>query len=74
MGAGASSLMRLRKALVIRAYNSRKKEETLHEQFFPYAYRKNNILYISLDDVKRVLSLDAPWVDELFKRCVGDMV
>jgi len=24
--------------------------------------------------VKKALSLDAPWVDELFRRCIGDLV
>eukprot|EP01041_Mallomonas_annulata_P008592 gene8592-17721_t len=75
MGAGASSLMRLRKTLVIRAYNTRKGDETLEEQFKPYIYRKtNNKEYISLEDIKSALSLDAPWVDDLFKRCIGETI
>jgi len=40
MGGGASSLIRLRKALVIRAYNLRKAELTLDEQFRPHAIRQ----------------------------------
>ena len=39
MGAGASSLNRLRKAVLMRAYNVRQSDETLEEQFRKYAYR-----------------------------------
>ena len=39
MGGGASSLIRLRKALVIRAYNLRSAEQTLDEQFRPLTFR-----------------------------------
>eukprot|EP00607_Mallomonas_marina_P006258 CAMPEP_0182439088 /NCGR_PEP_ID=MMETSP1167-20130531/86206_1 /TAXON_ID=2988 /ORGANISM="Mallomonas Sp, Strain CCMP3275" /LENGTH=413 /DNA_ID=CAMNT_0024632689 /DNA_START=93 /DNA_END=1334 /DNA_ORIENTATION=- len=74
MGAGASSLMRLRKTLVLRAYNTRKNDETLEEQFRRYTYKKDSISYISLGDVKTALSLDAPWVDDLFRRCIGETV
>ena len=48
MGSGAStdragssnSVLRLRKALVIRAYNLRRKDETLHAQFKKFAHQK----------------------------------
>ena len=40
MGAGASSMNRLRKAILMRAYNVRNSDETLEEQFRKYAYRK----------------------------------
>lgn len=40
MGAGVSSMNRLRKALVMRAYNLRDSEETLEEYFKKYTYKK----------------------------------
>ncbi len=40
MGSGVSSMLRLRKTLVIRAYNLRGKDETVEEQFSKYAYPK----------------------------------
>ncbi len=39
MGGGASTLIRLRKALVMRAYNLRNGAQTFDEQFRQYAYR-----------------------------------
>jgi hypothetical protein len=78
MGAAAStgnSILRLRKALAIRAYNVRDSEETLDEQFKKFALRKpgETRLYITLVDVKRCLEVepDSLWVDELFKRCTN---
>mmetsp|Transcript_21437 Transcript_21437/g.31058 ORF Transcript_21437/g.31058 Transcript_21437/m.31058 type:complete len:520 (+) Transcript_21437:166-1725(+) len=71
MGAGASSINRLRKALIMRAYNTRNADETLEEQFHKHTYRKGDILYISIQDVKRALSVDAQWVDQLFERAMG---
>ena len=38
MGGGASSLNRLRKTLLLRAYNLRSEDMTLEEQFSPFAY------------------------------------
>jgi hypothetical protein len=42
MGAGASAAhnSRLRKALVMRAYNSRPRDTTLEDQFAKYAFKK----------------------------------
>ena len=79
MGAGASSsssssssssAQRLRKALVIRAYNLRKKDETLQDQFRKFAYVKSPTkrssaensttgggLYISMENIKSCLNL-----------------
>lgn len=74
MGAGASSQNRLRKALVIRAFNTRSENETIEEQFSRFVYKKNGVLYISLKDIKLALSLDAAWIDELFSRCMGGEV
>jgi hypothetical protein len=77
MGAGASShttpssLNRLRKALVMRAYNIRKSDETLEELFRPHAYRSPSGVCISIATIKNVLSEDAPWVDLLFEQMVG---
>lgn len=80
MGAGASShtspsaLNRLRKALVMRAYNIRQSDETLGELFRPHAYRSSNVFYISVSAVKKTLAEDAPWVDLLFEQVVGHEV
>lgn len=80
MGAGASSqtspssLNRLRKALIMRAYNIRKSDETLDELFKPQAYRSSSGLYISVSSVKKILSENAPWVDLLFDQVVDSSV
>lgn len=77
MGSGASSQnSRLRKAIVIKAYNCRQSEETFQEQFKKYAYRKNakSKLYISLAKVKVALGLDASWADSLFKNTIGEVI
>jgi hypothetical protein len=75
-GVSSSSTMRLRKAIVIRAYNLRKSDVTLDEQFRPYARRDHlNKLTITLENVKKCLELDdgALWtsVKELFQHCMG---
>ena len=75
-GVSSSSTMRLRKAIVIRAYNLRKSDVTLDEQFRPYAKRDHlNKLTITLENVKKCLELDdgALWtsVEELFEHCMG---
>lgn len=75
-GVSSSSTVRLRKAIVIRAYNLRKSDETLDEQFRPYAKRDHsNKLTITLGDVKKCLQLDdgALWtsIEELFSHCMG---
>jgi hypothetical protein len=40
MGAGVSSINRLRKAIVLRAYNTREENETLEDQFRKHTYKK----------------------------------
>ena len=40
-----ASNARLRKALILRAYNIRGREETLEDQFLKYTY-KNKVLFI----------------------------
>jgi hypothetical protein len=40
MGAGVSTVNRLRKAIILRAYNIRDKNETLEEQFKRHTYKK----------------------------------
>ncbi len=80
MGSGVSSerntQSRLRNALVLRAYNVRSKDITLEEQFAEYAFRKEQggVLYISIDNIKKVLSVDAPWIDDLFHTLIGSNV
>ena len=73
MGAGISSL-RLRKAIVIRAYNLRKGNETLEEQFRSFAWRGDDgIMYISLLDIKSCLCFaEISWADDMIKRLIGD--
>ena len=70
MGAGASSLQRARKVLVIRAYNARKKNETLSEQFQSMTKTdKDGQRIIRLADVKAALGLSkAAWFDDVVMR------
>lgn len=69
MGSGASILSRVRKALVIRAYNLRAADQTLIEQFLPYSFQKDGQgLYITVDSVKKCLKLDNgeyKWIEDL---------
>lgn len=60
MGAGASSLPRLRKALLMKAYNSRKQEDlSLFEQFLPFAHQKDDsAYYIYIAQVKVCLGIE----------------
>ena len=78
MGAGASSLGRLRKAIVIRSYNLRKPNETVDEQFRKFARRgEDNVLYITMDDVRKCLGMEAKeyeWIENLFQHTFGGQV
>lgn len=77
MGSGSSSLPRLRKALIIRAYNVRKEDETLDELFREYAHWKDNLLYISYNDIRKCLRIESgeyAWIDTLFYSMFGGMV
>ncbi|KAJ1434185.1 hypothetical protein B484DRAFT_394164, partial [Ochromonadaceae sp. CCMP2298] len=78
MGAGASALPRLRKALVIRSYNLRAPDETIEEQFRVYAFRDaRNVLHIKLSDIKLCLGMDSGeymWVEDLFQHTFGAQV
>ena len=78
MGGGVSSLSRLRKAVVIRAYNLRTLEETVDTQFRQYATRgTDGALHISIDAVKRCLKMDTKeyeWVNQLFQLMIGGEV
>lgn len=80
MGSGVSTLARLRKSLVIKAYNLRSEGQTLDQQFREYAFRKpgesstgstgSTTYYITFSDVKKCLQLNNSsnsWVDDLFK-------
>ena len=77
MGSGGStlnSLVRLRKAICIRAHNLRAADETLEDQFAKYSFKKNdNKRYICLQDVKQALSTDAPWIEDLFRNLIGNV-
>jgi hypothetical protein len=74
MGAGASTASRLRKALVIRAFNLRSPNESLEDQFQPYTQIINGKRCISAPEIKKALDFDAPWVDDLFKIFFGEKV
>ena len=78
MGAGASSLPRLRKALLIKAYNTRRSPElSLYEQFLPFAAQlpEDKMFYITVPRIKECLGLDAKdyaWLDELLNTMFRD--
>ena len=78
MGAGASSLARLRKAIVIRSYNLRKPGESVDEQFRHCATRDaDNGLCIGIDDIRKCLSMESKeyeWIEHLFKHTFGGQV
>jgi hypothetical protein len=78
MGGGVSSLSRLRKAIVIRAYNLRKPDETLDDQFRRFAVRDvDGVLYISFDNIKRCLLMETKeydWVDMFLQHSFGTEV
>lgn len=78
MGGGASSLIRLRKAIIIRSYNLRKPEETVDQQFRKFAVRgEDGILIISLHNIRNCLEMEAKeydWIDHLFLRIFGGQV
>jgi len=73
MGGGSSSLHRLRKILIIRAYNSRPEGITLEEQFLKFTevdQKGQRVLTVSA--IKQALGLkpndkSALWLDELVK-------
>jgi hypothetical protein len=73
-----SSLSRLRKAVVIRAYNLRKPDETLDDQFRRFAVRDvDGVLYISFDNIKRCLLMETKeydWVDKFLQHSFGTEV
>lgn len=71
MGSGISSLARLRKAVLIRAYNLRASDQTLIDQFMPFTYQKDGKgLHISIHQIKKCLKMDSPeykWVEEVLQ-------
>lgn len=71
MGSGVSSLARLRKAVLIRAYNLRASDQTLIDQFMPFTYQKDGKgLYISIHQIKKCLKMessDYKWVEEVLQ-------
>jgi hypothetical protein len=73
MGGGASSLSRLRKVLLIRAYNSRPKDQTVSEQFSQYRrLNEQGQAVLTREDIKTAVGLTAPWFDELLQRYAAD--
>lgn len=78
MGAGASSLNRLRKAVVIRAYNLREPDATVDDQFRRFAVRAaDNSLYITISNVRKCLGMESKeheWVDDLLHHAFGTQV
>ena len=82
-GISASSVNRLRKTILIRAYNLRQKDETLDEQFRCHSTRSSTsssgkVSMLMLPDVKKVLQLEdgALWasIEELLCHCAGNQV
>lgn len=71
MGAGASSLPRLRKALLIRAYNLRDKDQSLVDQFIPFAFRGPDMqMYILPSQIQNALRMTSPdyaWLEDLLQ-------
>ena len=89
-GISASSVNRLRKTILIRAYNLRQKDETLDEQFRSHAKRSTGnttsssssssgkTSMLMLPDIQKVLQLEdgALWasIEELLCHCAGHQV
>jgi hypothetical protein len=71
MGSGVSSLSRLRKTVLIRAYNLRPENQSLIDQFMPFTFPKEGKgLYISIYQIKKCLKMDTPeykWIEELLQ-------
>jgi len=74
MGGGSSSLLRCRKIIVIRAYNARRPEETLSEQFEKLSkIDGSGRKVLAVQDIKVAISLDQSWFDDLIVRiCSGN--
>lgn len=74
-GVSTSSTVRVRKSIIIRAYNLRKADETIDEQFCIYANRIENKLVIKLEDIKACLKMEdgALWSSmvEIFQQCIS---
>jgi hypothetical protein len=74
-GVSTSSTVRVRKSIIIRAYNLRKADETIDEQFCIYAKRIDNKLMIRLEDIKACLKMEdgALWSSmvEIFQQCIS---
>jgi hypothetical protein len=74
MGSGVSTLTRLRKAVLLKAYNLRSSpDQSLMEQFLPFTYQKDGGkggLYISIRNIKKCLKMDTPeykWIEEVLQ-------
>jgi hypothetical protein len=74
MGSGVSTLTRLRKAVLLKAYNLRSSpDQSLMEQFLPFTYQKDGTkggLYISIRNIKKCLKMDTPeykWIEEVLQ-------
>lgn len=78
MGGGASTLSRLRKAVVIRAYNLREPDQSLDQQFRPFAVRSiDGKLYITTQNIRSCLRMESKeyeWMDHLFQHTFGGQV
>mmetsp|Transcript_10963 Transcript_10963/g.29410 ORF Transcript_10963/g.29410 Transcript_10963/m.29410 type:complete len:192 (+) Transcript_10963:70-645(+) len=74
-GAVSGPLERTRKIVVIRAYNARRKDQTVQEQFNALAkFNSDGVKVIHADDIKDCIGLTSPWFDELLARVAGDVV
>lgn len=74
MGSGASSVMRLRKALLMRCFNVKGQDQTLEERFSSFAFKENGRSVILVKDIKTALCLEnGTGLCELFNSFVGDV-
>lgn len=78
MGGGASTLIRLRKAIVIRSYNLREPDQTLDQQFRRFAVQgSDGKQYITVENIRSCLRMESKeyeWIDYLFQHTFGGRV
>uniref|UniRef100_A0A6U4FDE0 Uncharacterized protein n=1 Tax=Phaeomonas parva TaxID=124430 RepID=A0A6U4FDE0_9STRA len=76
MGSGASKMQRLRKVLIIRAYNARPKDVTVDEQFSKHwKYSDDGRPMITKSGIRDAIDVhSAPWIDPLLDELIPDDV
>jgi hypothetical protein len=75
MGGAVSLQQRCRKALVIRAYNTRSPDQTVEEQFAAFSYLKHDgQCYTNVGLIKQCLQMENqeyPWLEPLLQVLKG---